>query len=107
MLIGEVYECFIWEVESYMWRDIGFDKDTWNNVSEAEMVGMFQYLSRWFDFGAITNDRIAPTYWVKLNNWICAWYRGHKNIAKNHLTCFVGDVEAAKAQAPTGMDMQH
>ena len=45
MPIGEVYECFIREVGSYMWRDIGFDKDTWTEVSEAERVGMLQYLS--------------------------------------------------------------
>ncbi|CAI9296466.1 unnamed protein product [Lactuca saligna] len=45
MLIGEVYKCFIWDVGSYMRRDIGFDKDTWTDVSEAERVGMLQYLS--------------------------------------------------------------
>ncbi|CAI9295807.1 unnamed protein product [Lactuca saligna] len=52
MSIGEVYECFIGEVGSDMWRDIGFDKDTWTEVSEVERVGMLQYPSRWFDFDA-------------------------------------------------------
>ncbi|CAI9278036.1 unnamed protein product [Lactuca saligna] len=101
MPIGDVYECFVREVGTYMWRDIGFDKDTWTDVSEAERVGMFQYLSTWFDFGAITNHPMAPTYWVLLNNRICARYRGRKNIAKNRLIDFAGDVEAARAVAPT------
>ncbi|XP_052619991.1 uncharacterized protein LOC111899573 [Lactuca sativa] len=106
MPIGEVYECFIREVGSYMWRDIGFDKDTWTEVSEAERVGMLQYLSRWFDFDAIINHPMASTYWASLNNWICARYRGRKNIAKNRFDDFAGNVEAARAQAPRGMDQQ-
>ncbi|CAI9294086.1 unnamed protein product [Lactuca saligna] len=92
MPIGEVYECFIREVGSYMWRDIGFDKDTWTE--------------RWFDFDAITNHPMVSTYWVSLNNRICARYRGHKNIAKNRFDDFAGNVEAARAQAPRGMDQQ-
>ncbi|CAI9303404.1 unnamed protein product [Lactuca saligna] len=83
MSIGEVYKCFIWEVGSYMWRDIGFDKDTWTDVSEAERVGMFQYLS------------------------ICAQYRGRKNVAKTLLTGFEGNVEAARAQAPAAFHRGH
>ncbi|CAI9297471.1 unnamed protein product [Lactuca saligna] len=75
MSIGEVYECFIRDVGSYMWWDIAFDKDTWTNVFEAERT--------WFDFGAITNHPMAPTYWASLNNRI--W-----------------DVEALRAQAHTG-----
>ncbi|CAI9282219.1 unnamed protein product [Lactuca saligna] len=101
MSIGEVYECFIREVGSYMWRDIGFDKETWNDVSKAERVCMFQYLSTWFDFGAITNDPMTTTYWAPLNNQICAQYRGRKNVEKYRLTGSIGDVEAARAQAPT------
>ncbi|XP_042753682.1 uncharacterized protein LOC111908380 isoform X2 [Lactuca sativa] len=90
-----------------MWRDIGFDKDIWIDVSEAEMVGMLLYLSRWFDFDAITNHPMAPTYWASLNNRICTRYRGHKNIAKNRLTDFAGDVDVTRARAPMGMDQQH
>ncbi|CAI9288825.1 unnamed protein product [Lactuca saligna] len=44
---------------------------------------MFQYLSTWFDFRAITNHPMASTYWASLNNQICARYRGRKNNAKN------------------------
>ncbi|CAH1426818.1 unnamed protein product [Lactuca virosa] len=33
---------------------------------------MLQYLSRWFDFDAITNHPMASTYWASLNNRICA-----------------------------------
>ncbi|KAL7604002.1 hypothetical protein Lser_V15G14605 [Lactuca serriola] len=105
-MIGEVYECFIWEVGSYMWRNISFDKDTWTDVFEAERVGMLQFLLRWFDFDAITNHHMAPTCWASLNNRICARYRGRKNIANNRLIDFAGDVKAARAQAPTGMDRQ-
>ncbi|CAI9264069.1 unnamed protein product [Lactuca saligna] len=74
--IGEVYECFIREVGSYMWRDIAFDKDTWKEVSEAKRVGMFQYLS------------------------ICARYRGRKHTAKTRFIDFEWDVEGARIQAP-------
>ncbi|CAI9282487.1 unnamed protein product [Lactuca saligna] len=78
MPIGEVYECFIREVGSYMWQDISFDKDTWTKAYEAERVGMLQYLSRWFDFDAITNHPMASTYWAPLNNRICVQYRDRK-----------------------------
>ncbi|CAI9268506.1 unnamed protein product [Lactuca saligna] len=106
MAIGDVYECFIREVGSYIWRDISFDKDTWTNVYEAERVGMFQYLSTWFEFGVITNDSMALVYWVSLNNQICVRYRGCKNVAKTHLIGFEGDVEAARDQSPANMDLQ-
>ncbi|CAI9282837.1 unnamed protein product [Lactuca saligna] len=67
---------------------------------------MFQHLSTWFDFGAISNDLQTPVYWASLNNRIYTWYRGHKPIAKTRFTDFEGDVEAARAQAPDGMDLQ-
>ncbi|CAI9262226.1 unnamed protein product [Lactuca saligna] len=98
MSIGEVYKCFIQEVGSYMWRDIGFDKDTWIDVFEAERI--------WSDLGVITNYPMAPVYWASLNNRICASYRGRKNVAKTCLTAFEGGVEAARAQATAGMDLQ-
>ncbi|CAI9298486.1 unnamed protein product [Lactuca saligna] len=106
MPIGEMYECFIREVGSHKWRDIGFHKDTWTEVSKAERIGMLQYLLRWFDFDAITNHPMASTYWASLNNQICARYRGRKNIAKNRFDDFAGNVEAARVQAPRGMDQQ-
>ncbi|KAL7603049.1 hypothetical protein Lser_V15G18904 [Lactuca serriola] len=59
-----------------------------------------------FNMKAITNHPMAPTYWASLNNLICARYRGCKNIVKDRLIDFVGDVEAPRAQAPTGMDRQ-
>ncbi|CAI9270457.1 unnamed protein product [Lactuca saligna] len=90
--IREVYECFIQEVESYMWRDIGFDKYT--------------RTERWFDFDAITNHPMASTYWASLNNRICVRYRGRKNIATNRFDDFAGNVETGRAQAPRGMDPQ-
>ena len=49
---------------------------------------------------------MASTYWASLNNRICARYRGRKNIAKNRFDDFAGNVEAARAQAPRGMDQQ-
>ncbi|CAI9260610.1 unnamed protein product [Lactuca saligna] len=77
----------------------------WTYVSKAKRVGVFQYLSTWFDFGAITNDPMPPVYWASLNNQICMRYRGRKNIAKTRLTGFEGDVEATRAQAHVGMDL--
>ncbi|CAH1442223.1 unnamed protein product [Lactuca virosa] len=63
-------------------------------------------MTTWFDFGAISNDPMASVYWASQNNRMCARYRGRKNIAKTRFTGFKGDVEAARAQAPQGMDPQ-
>ncbi|CAI9284944.1 unnamed protein product [Lactuca saligna] len=75
--IGDVYECFIREVGSYIWRDIALDKNTWKEVPEDDRNGMFTYLSR---------------------------YRGRKNIAKSKFIDMLEGAEAARARPPVGMD---
>ncbi|CAH1417000.1 unnamed protein product [Lactuca virosa] len=69
--IGDVYECFIREVGSYIWRDIALDKNTWKEVPGADRNGMFTYLSTYSDFQAISNDPDARILWASLNHRIC------------------------------------
>ncbi|CAH1413049.1 unnamed protein product [Lactuca virosa] len=98
--IGDVYECFIREVRSYIWHDIALDKNTWKEVPEADRNGMFTYLSTYFDFQAISNDPDARILWASLNHRICQRYRGRKNIVKGKFIDMLEGAEAARARPP-------
>ena len=42
--VGDVHDMFIREATQYMWRDMPFDKESWDKVTPAEKNAMMEHL---------------------------------------------------------------